>query len=221
MPSPAESLPLDTPSSETHHMLCYCHHPLDQTLLDYKSIPTADFVPVSLSSSTVRGSVAKKIHLQLRRHRTPGFDPRVGKIPWRKKWQSAPVFLPGKSHGQRSLAGCRPKGHKESGTTERPSVGHRASKCLLTCPLTEWQMSLGGQYMRAMNSQDRSFTGGSFLLRPLPLSADRPPAEQQGFPPDTSGGRDSGPPSVSPPSTAVQTRTPPTPSTPDHSPCPS
>ena len=60
MPSPAESLPLDTPSSETHHMLCYCHHPLDQTLLDYKSIPTADFVPVSLSSSTVRGSVAKK-----------------------------------------------------------------------------------------------------------------------------------------------------------------
>ena len=29
----------------------------------------------------------------------------VGRIPWRRKWQSTPVFLPGKSHGQRSLAG--------------------------------------------------------------------------------------------------------------------
>ena len=33
-------------------------------------------------------------------------------IPWRRKWQPAPVFLPGKSHGQRSLAGCSPWGHK-------------------------------------------------------------------------------------------------------------
>ena len=32
-------------------------------------------------------------------------DPWVGKIPWRKAWQPTPVFLPGKSHGQRSLAG--------------------------------------------------------------------------------------------------------------------
>ena len=33
------------------------------------------------------------------------FDPWVGKIPWRRKWQSTPEFLPGKSHGQRSLEG--------------------------------------------------------------------------------------------------------------------
>ena len=33
------------------------------------------------------------------------FDPWVGKIPWRREWQPTPVFLPGKSHGQRSLAG--------------------------------------------------------------------------------------------------------------------
>ena len=33
------------------------------------------------------------------------FNPWVEKIPWRRAWQSAPVFLPGKSHGQRSLAG--------------------------------------------------------------------------------------------------------------------
>ena len=36
--------------------------------------------------------------------RRPGFDPWVGKIPWRKEWQPTPVFLPGESHGQRSLA---------------------------------------------------------------------------------------------------------------------
>ena len=45
-------------------------------------------------------------------YRRAGFDPWVGKIPWRRKWQHTPVFLPGKSHGQRSLAGCSPWGHK-------------------------------------------------------------------------------------------------------------
>ena len=35
----------------------------------------------------------------------PGFDPWVGKIPWRRKWQPTPLFLPGKSHGQRNLLG--------------------------------------------------------------------------------------------------------------------
>ena len=46
-----------------------------------------------------------------------GFDPWVRKIPWRRKWQPTPVFLPGKSQGQRSLAGYSPWGHKESDTT--------------------------------------------------------------------------------------------------------
>ena len=46
------------------------------------------------------------------------FDPRVGKIPWRRRWQPTPVFLPGKVHGQRSLAGYSPWVHKESNTTK-------------------------------------------------------------------------------------------------------
>ena len=37
---------------------------------------------------------------------------------WRRKWQPTPVFLPGESHGQRSLVGCSPWGHTESDTTE-------------------------------------------------------------------------------------------------------
>ena len=51
-------------------------------------------------------------------YRRPGFDPWVGKIPWRRKWQPTPVFLPGKSHGQRHLVGYSPWGHKVSDTTE-------------------------------------------------------------------------------------------------------
>ena len=37
---------------------------------------------------------------------------------WRKKWQPTPIFLPGKSHERRSLAGYSPQGRKESDTTE-------------------------------------------------------------------------------------------------------
>ena len=48
----------------------------------------------------------------------PGFDPWVGKIPWKRKWQLTPVLLSGKSHGRRSLAGYSPWGRKESDTTE-------------------------------------------------------------------------------------------------------
>ena len=41
-----------------------------------------------------------------------GFDTWVGKIPWRRKWQPTPVFLPGRFHGQRGLAGHSPWGHR-------------------------------------------------------------------------------------------------------------
>ena len=50
------------------------------------------------------------------------FDPYVDKIPWRRKWQRAPVFLPGESHGQRSLASYSLKSCKESNMTERLSM---------------------------------------------------------------------------------------------------
>ena len=47
-----------------------------------------------------------------------GFNPWIGMIPWRSSWQATPVFLPGKSHGQRRLAGCSPRAHKELGMAE-------------------------------------------------------------------------------------------------------
>ena len=48
-----------------------------------------------------------------------GFNPRVGKIPWRREWQSSPVFLPGESLGQRNLVGCSSWDHKELDMTEQ------------------------------------------------------------------------------------------------------
>ena len=54
----------------------------------------------------------------------PGFDPWVWKIPWRKEWLLTPVFLSGKSHGQRSLAGYSPWGRKELDMIERLTLPH-------------------------------------------------------------------------------------------------
>ena len=55
---------------------------------------------------------------QCRKPKRCGFDPWVGKSPWRRKWQPTPVFLPGESHGQRNLVGYSPWGCKESDMTE-------------------------------------------------------------------------------------------------------
>ena len=63
--------------------------------------------------------VAQRICLQGGRLR---FNLWVGKIPWRREGKLTPVFLPKKSHGQKSLVGYSPKGHKESDTTEQLSI---------------------------------------------------------------------------------------------------
>ena len=62
------------------------------------------------------GSDGKTICLQCGR---PGFDPWVGKIPWRRQWQPTMILLPGKSHGRRSLVSYSTWDCKESDTTER------------------------------------------------------------------------------------------------------
>ena len=63
------------------------------------------------------GASGKEPTCQSRRRKWREFDSSVGKIPWRKVWQPTPVFLPGESHGQRSLEGYSPQGHRESITT--------------------------------------------------------------------------------------------------------
>ena len=69
-----------------------------------------DYYPTSLVAQTVK-------------HLSTMWESQVQslgrEVPWRRKWQSTPVLLPGKSHGQRSLVGYSPWGRKESDMTER------------------------------------------------------------------------------------------------------
>ena len=74
-------------------------------LLILKAVKTFVWVPKGLSWWLSH----KESTCQCRRHR---FDPWVGKIPWRKKRQPTLVFLPGKCHGKRSLAGYSPWSHR-------------------------------------------------------------------------------------------------------------
>ena len=66
----------------------------------------------------------------------PGFDPWVGKIPWRRERLPILGFLPGESHGQRSLVSCSPWGCKESDSTERLTKGLLGSFFFKTIPFT-------------------------------------------------------------------------------------
>ena len=95
------------------------------------------------------GSVVKNPPANNRRH---GFSPWVEKIPWRRKRQPTPLFLPGKSYGQRSLTGCSPcycccsvakscptlcdpHGSRHTGILH-PSLSPRG--CSNLCPLNQW-----------------------------------------------------------------------------------
>ena len=55
---------------------------------------------------------------QCRSHKRRSFNPRIRKIPWSRKWEPTPVFLPGESHGQRGMVGYSPWGCKESDMRE-------------------------------------------------------------------------------------------------------
>ena len=61
----------------------------------------------------------KESACQSRRCKRHVFDPWVGKIPWSRKWQPTPTFLPGKFHGQRGLADYCPWGFKSQTLTKR------------------------------------------------------------------------------------------------------
>ena len=77
---------------------------------------------VPFPSPLPRWLSGKESACQRRRWKRIWFDPWVGRIPWRRKWQSTLVFLPGKSYGQRILAGYSPWGCKESDMTENSTA---------------------------------------------------------------------------------------------------
>ena len=77
------------------------------------------------------GASGQEPACQCRRRKRHTFDPCVGKIPWKRKWQPTLVFWPGKSHGQRTLAGYSPWGSQR--------VGHNWSN--LAC-MHDWQITI-------------------------------------------------------------------------------
>ena len=63
--------------------------------------------------------------------------PGLGRVPRRRSWQLVPVFLPGESHGQRSLVGNSPKGCKELDMTEEKAMAPHSSTLAWKIPWTE------------------------------------------------------------------------------------
>ena len=99
----------------------------------------------------------KEFACQSRRHKRWRLDPWVEKIPWRKKRHPTPVFLPGKSHGQRSLVGYSPVGCKKLDMTEREHT-HRA----IRKPLKQ-----KGQQLRTHGVTSVNWAPVSSLLSPF------------------------------------------------------
>ena len=86
---------------------------------------------LSISSHAYRPSVGipggrscKEPTSQYKRLKRHSFEYWVGKIPRRRAWPPTPVFLPGESHGQRSLAGCSPRGQRRDWSDRAQRIGH-------------------------------------------------------------------------------------------------
>ena len=109
----------------------FLQYPLHSPLLwNYSSIEPASMFPY-----LILGSDGKSVCLQCGR---PGFDFWFWKIPWRRKWQSTPALLPGKSYGRRSLIGYSPWGCKESDTTEQLHFHYIISQFYHNYVLYKW-----------------------------------------------------------------------------------
>ena len=102
----------------------------------------------------------------------------VGKIPWRKKWQLTPVFLPRESLGQRSLASYNPLGHKRIGCD-------LATKQQILC-LSAWQIpshtmaTQGFQTWRLQQRSNKKLKEELVSLRPWGTTSQRQCCAQQG-----------------------------------------
>ena len=83
-----------------------------------KCLPKRNEIYVYLGPMVSGGSGLKNPSVNVGDTGDAGSRPDFGMIPWKKKWQPTPVFLPGKSQGQRNLVDYSPWGCKESDMTE-------------------------------------------------------------------------------------------------------
>ena len=109
----------------------------------------------------------ERVHLPSKRCR---FDPWVDKISWRRKWHPTPVFLFGKSHGQRSLVGYSPWGHKESDTATTPPTTKKhffflARKSLDWLTWLFFRLQLGGAWFQCFGVHGPGFESQASRLQ--------------------------------------------------------
>ena len=80
---------------------------------------------------------SRRIRLPIQRQKRLRFNTWVGEIPWMRKWQSNPVFLPGESHEQRRPVGYNPRGCKKSDTTEHTHIHTHQQNPTITFKIRE------------------------------------------------------------------------------------
>ena len=114
------------------------------------------------------GSDGKEHVCQCRRQ---GFHPWVGKIPWRRKRQPAPVFLPGEAHRQRNLVGYSPLGCKELDTTGRLGTHTLPHQGWGTAPFLYPENDEDVSILRHSRRPNRTAIGSDlkYCRMPLPL----------------------------------------------------
>ena len=101
-------------------LLVWMRYYWERQILQYPSKPISKLSALIGTSNVCSGA---SLMAQRLKHLPPMQETRFqslgGKMPWKRKWQSTPVFLPGESPGRRSLVGYSPQGRKESDTTEQ------------------------------------------------------------------------------------------------------
>ena len=93
-------------------------YPLSQTLIPKNSLFSENSCYMSSYSCFMDAQPVQNPPANAGDTGNAGSIPGSGRFPWRRMWLPTPVFLPGKSHGQRTLADCSPWGHKEWDTTK-------------------------------------------------------------------------------------------------------
>ena len=83
-------------------------------------------------------------------------QPLLWKIPWRREWQPIPVFLPGESHGQRSLEGFSPYGRKESDTKPLSTQHMEISVCNQVLELVRHQLEMQNHELQPRSTESKS-----------------------------------------------------------------
>ena len=136
--------PGDSPGKNTGvgcHCLLHCVKVKSKSEVAQLCPTASNPMDCSLPGSSVHGIFqARVLEWGAIAVRRPGFNPWVRKIPWRKKLQPTSVFLPGKSHGQRSLEGYSPWGHKQLDMIEQLTLS--LFKVLSTLIMFRWDRML-------------------------------------------------------------------------------